>query len=187
MRYISLLFLVLSLTACQTSSSKNYQIPDYEKMADRITDQTAKKIEAKTGLRLCGTGGGMMNHIRMMAMSFNCYSAVDMDKGRELVVYCVNEYLAAINANEEIRPHLIHYPFTPSDVEIRIFIYKPDRKDVPIGDLSVVSQAYGQVVYKVREPFPVVLKRVHEETFEEAVQQIARKQAAYAESFATGS
>ena len=103
-------------------------------------------------------------------MSFDCYNEITMDQGRELLIYCVSEYLSAINSNEKIRPYLIHYPFTPKDVEIRIFIHRPDHRDVPMGALTVVSEMDGQLVYKILQPDPIVLKRIHEEPYEEAVE-----------------
>lgn len=49
----ALLILAL-ICACP---SCNYS-EDYEKIADRITDQTGKKLQRERGLFLIGTGGG---------------------------------------------------------------------------------------------------------------------------------
>ncbi len=168
MRYFFLLVLTL-LYSCYNSPSKSYQLTDYEKMADKITAQTAIKIEKETGLRLCGVGGGAINHIRKLNMSFDYCKEISFEEGRRLLVYCVNEYLSAINSNEEIRSHLIHYPFTPKDLEIKIFIRRPDHREVAFGKLAVVSEVSGKVKYKISQPDPVVLEQIHEETYEEAV------------------
>jgi hypothetical protein len=97
------------LGSCQSGlTTSSYQSADYVKKADVITAQVAKKIQQETGLRPIGTGGGMMDHIRMMALSFAHYGLVNMEEGRELVIYCIQEYLTAINACEEIRDNLIH-------------------------------------------------------------------------------
>lgn len=162
------------LSGCNNFSSE-YEPPEYEKLADRITLKVSDKIEKEKGLHLIGTGGGMMNKIRMMAMSFEYNKEITMEEGRELVIYCVNEYLSAINSNEELRPDLVHYPFTPQDVDIALYICRPDRSDVPMGQLSVVAEREGVVAYKVFEPYPVVIKRIREETFEEAVQLLNQK------------
>ncbi len=168
------LSILLFLSSCNALSSE-YEPPEYEKLADRITLKTSDKIERETGLRLIGTGGGMMNKVRMMAMIFVCYKEINMEEGRELVIYGVNEYLSAINSNEELRPHLVHYPFKPQDVQITLHIRGSDNRGVPIGALSVVEEIEGKVVYKVFEPYPVVIKRIREETFEEAVQLLNEK------------
>ncbi len=172
---IRLCFLILFLSACQNPSS-DYETPEYEKLADRITLITSDKIEKETGLRLIGINGGMMDHIRVMGMSFDCYKNINMEEGRKLVIHCVNEYLSAINSNEALRPHLVHYPFTPQDVEIALYIRGSDNNDVPLGALFVVSERNGKIVYKIREPDPIILKRIYEEPFEEAVKILYQEQ-----------
>lgn len=149
-------------------------------MADKITAQTAMKIEKETGLRLCGVGGGAINHIRKLNMSFNCFREISFDEGRKLLIYCVNEYLSAINANEEVRPYLIHYPFTPNDVEIEIFVRQPDNRDVAFGKLAVVFEVYGKVGYRISQEGPLSLKEAHEETYEEAI-RVLEEQGSIAE------
>ena len=160
-----LLFLIISLV----SSCSNHSIPEHEKVADRITALTAKKIENETGLRLIGTGGGMMHQVRMMGMSFNYFGEMSIEKGRKLLTYCVDEYLSAINSDEQIKTYLTHYPFTCKDIEIRIFVYQSDHTDVPIGELSVVAAYDGCLTYKIRQPGPVILKRIYKETYGEAL------------------
>jgi hypothetical protein len=93
-------------------SSLGYQEKDYEKIADAITEKTAKKLKEQKNLCLVGTGGGMMHDIYGMDMSFDYYQEVDLKTARELIVYAVSEYLLAINSNEEVRPYLHNYPFT---------------------------------------------------------------------------
>jgi|GEM_PF-675653 hypothetical protein len=170
MKIIFLLILCYLSSSCNKSSTQQYEIPNYEKMADKITAQVARRIERETGLRLIGTGGGMMDHVRMMAMSFDQYGEITMEKGRELIIYCIQKYLSAINEDIEIRSYLVHYPFTPKDVEVRIFIYKQDRREVAQGVLSIVNEVGGMVKYKVNEPGTDILKTVHRETYEEAVE-----------------
>jgi hypothetical protein len=170
MRFLYLLFIFLFLGACNNfSPNKAYETPDYEKIADVITARTAQKIESETGLVLSGVGGGMMDQVRMMAMSFDCFGEISMEQGRELVIYCVNEYLSAINANIEIRPYLIHYPFSSKDVQIRIFINSKNGKEVGSGNLSIVTEINGKVSYKIRDPESQRLRIIHEEAYEEAV------------------
>src|ERR1044072_300363 len=88
------------LCGCSSFSSS----PDYEKIADQITEKTAKELQAQKNLYLVGTGGQMMDDIQMMAMSFEYYQEVDLKTARELILYAIHAYLSAINSNTEIRP-----------------------------------------------------------------------------------
>lgn len=157
---------ILLCYSCNTSSL--VQEFDYEKEADAVTAQVAKKIETETGLKLIGTGGGMMGQIHSMALSFACYGDVSMEESRELLVYCVEEYLSAINQNEKIRPYLSHYPFTARGLEITIFIKQKDGREPPMGFLTVVGEINGKNSYKIRQPGYPSMKKVHQEPYEEA-------------------
>lgn len=91
-------------------SSFGYQSPRYVKLAHEITEKTAKELKAQKNLYLIGTGGQMMDDIKMMAMSFNYYQEVNLKTARELTIYAIDEYLSAINNNnKEVRPYL-HEP-----------------------------------------------------------------------------
>jgi hypothetical protein len=167
---------ILILGSCQSGlTTSSHQSPDYVKKAHAITAQVARKIQQETGLRLIGTGGGMMDHIRMMAMSFAQYGVVTMEEGRELVIYCVQEYLAAINGCEEIRDNLAHYPFTPRDIEIAIFIRGPKNEDVPIGEFNAVGIINGILDYNIEQSGFPSMKKIHKETYDEAVKIIQEK------------
>ena len=169
MRFIYLFVFSFILFSCN-----KHQIPEYERIADAITAKTAKKMASERNLQLIGIGGGMMDNVRMMAMSFNYDHELTIEEGRELVVYCVEKYLSAINSNEQIRPYLKNYPFRSENIEIRIFLYKPGHQDVPIGALSVVGAYTGTLAYKTREEESISLKRVHEETYQEALEILAQ-------------
>ena len=172
MKHIYWLLLILFLTACHDSPTNH---PDGQRaihvqIAHAITRKTAQKIESETGLRLIGTGGGMMNHVRLMTMSFSCFGEISVDRARELLLYCASEYLSAINASEEIRPYLIHYPFTLKDIEILIFIRQQDRREVPIGSLAVATLINDMLEYKAEQQEASSFKKIHKETYQEALQ-----------------
>jgi hypothetical protein len=56
---------------------------DYEIIANKITEQTAKKLENQKKLYLIGTGGKMMNDIQAMDMGFDLYYEVDLCTGQK--------------------------------------------------------------------------------------------------------
>ena len=176
MNYI-ILISVLLLSFCHQNPVLASKQSRVDPLADKVTAETAKKIKNETGLHLMGTGGGvnLEGRLRKLNMSFIHYGDLSMEESRELVVYCVEEYLAAINADEKIRPHLSHYPFTPYGVEINIFIRQKDRQKQSIGYISVVSELNGKVSYKTSQPEPELMKKVHAEPYEEAKQLVKQQ------------
>ncbi len=146
-------------------SSLGYQSPRYVKLADAITANTAKKLEEQKKLYLIGTGGGMMHDIQAMHMSFQFFHEVDLEEARELIVYALREYLSDINNNEEVRPYLHNYPFTAKNVEIMIFVYGPDRHELPPERIYCITCIDGILEYYTRSDrdHPIC-----KETYEEA-------------------
>jgi hypothetical protein len=164
-----ILFMFSLLFGCSSFS----QFSDYEKIADEITERTAKELKAEKNLYLVGTGGQMMDDIQMMAMSFYYYQEVDLKAARELIVYVINKYLLAINSNKEIRPSLHEYPFTAKNVEIRIWVFEPNGSNPPLDKIHYISAIDGSLAYYLDLPETYSRQVICEETYEKALQEIS--------------
>ena len=113
-------------------------------------------------------------------MDFHFYRPLAIEAFRSLLLYAVEEYLAAINGNEEVRPYLHNYPFTPNNVEITIFLRNRDGSFLPPGEINTATARRREFIYSARDVEAAQQgkyrsKDVHVETFEEAV-QICRRQ-----------
>jgi hypothetical protein len=150
-----------------------YQSPRYVKLAHEITEKVAKELKAQKNLYLIGTGGRMMDDIQMMAMSFNYYQEVNLEQARKLLIYVINEYISDINNDQDVRPYLHEYPFTSKNVEIRIFIYGPDRRKLPPEKIGYISSIDGVLEYYTRADDDHPICR---ETYAEALSEIAFSQ-----------
>lgn len=148
------------------------KIEDYEKIADVITAKIAKELRVEKGLRLIGTGGRMMDDIKMMNMGFEFFSPLDITKSRELLLSIIKKYLIAINNNEKIRPYLHEYPFTAKNIEIDIWIRNPDGSSVSLDMIYYISAINGILYYYIDDPEKYSRKTVHQETYEEALKII---------------
>jgi hypothetical protein len=160
--------LIISFFTLSCSDHKN-QTVNYEKIADKITIETAKNLKEEKNLFLIGIGGRMMHDIQMMGMSFNYYQKVDLSSARKLLVEAVETYLSNINNNQNIKPFLHEYPFTAKNVEVRIFIYEPDRSELPPEDIYRISSRNGILRYynRLDRDNPIC-----KQTFEEASKKI---------------
>ena len=161
---------ILALFSCSfaCSSSKDQSLSKEsllkkKKIADTITEKTAEKLKEQKNLYLVTTGRVTKDDIRMMLMGFHLYQEVDLKEARELLIYAVNEYLLDINNNEEVRPCLHEYPFTAKNVEIRIWIYKPDSIKI-----SYISAIDGILTFDLPETRQTICK----ESYEEALQTV---------------
>lgn len=164
---------VLLIVAFSFSCNKHNYLPSSKEiLADEILKNSAIKLRKEKDLRLIGTGGGMMNEVRMLALSFFYYGEVDVKKGRCLLISAVNELVDEVNADERIRPYLVQYPFKPENIEIRIFLRKLDGSELDSGKLHVLVAINNILEYEIRDPATDRLKTVYEETYEVALTKL---------------
>jgi len=154
-----------------TYSCSSHKSPIYVEIAHSITARTATKLKYQKDLHLIGTGGAMMDHIKMMAMSFRYYHEVDIDRGRKLLLDALHTYLDAVNSNEEVRPYLANYPFEPKNIEINIFISEPDGHSVSSGKITVMGAINGVLDYDIRNAETGRLQEVYRESYDQALQK----------------
>jgi len=142
-------------------------------LANDLRKQVAAQLKTDKELYPCGSGGQMMDEIKMLALSFNYYKDIDIPEARKLLVESVNTFTQTINNEKRIHPYLNNYPFTPKNIELRIFIYKKGTVDINPGHLSIVSIIGGNLRYKMNDPenkFSLIT--IHSESYEEAVRQL---------------
>lgn len=173
MKFFSLLILLLFFCGCGTAPT--YTSSEKERLCNEVTKIAIKKICSESKLIPCGTGGGALNQIRMLAISFNYYQDVNIAEGRKLLIQTVETFLSIINADERIRPYLIKYPFDPENIEIRIFIFNKDGSSIGSDRLCVIGIIDGILDYQIHTPDGLWLERVHEETYEEALEKLKER------------
>jgi hypothetical protein len=143
-----------------------------ERVSDEILNKVIFDMQKKYDLYACGTGGEMMDEIRMLAISFFYYHPIDIDEGRQLLISAIQHLVDEVNNNPEIRPYLANYPFQAKNIEIRVFICNPDGSNINPGMLSVVSSINGVLKYKIDKPGGRGFITVHQETYEEALEAL---------------
>ncbi len=158
------LLLVFAVSACGLGAPSDVRI------VNKIRVATATKLRNEKDLCLIGTGAQMMYEIEMLAMSFNYYKEVDIGYARELVVYATETYLDAINSNKKIKPYLADDPFTARNIQIMLFVYGPDRRELPPEKLGYILVSRGKIRYydrsiDYRNP-------IYQETYEEALSKV---------------
>ncbi len=147
-----------------------------EIIAKKITDDVAKKLLAEHNLHLIGTGAQMMNEIEMLGVSFDYFNELDISTGRRLLVHCLQAYLQEINENKEIRKYLKNYPFTVNNIELRIWIKKPDGSQINKEKPSYLSAINGKLYYNFDDPKSYSRTILHQESFGEALKAMHNPQ-----------
>ena len=168
-RLLGLLVLVL-LTGCDIELPYAYQ-PDLKShYASEIRNRVAVQLRDDMQLYPCGTGGGCMYNIRMLALSCDYYKEIDIEEARKLLVQAGILFLKTANENEKARPYLANYPFAVKNIELRFFIAKKNG-EYSRDKLSVISLVDGILRYKISPSLPELIT-IYEETFAEAAEKL---------------
>lgn len=167
MRIIFLLFFVFSICSC---GRRNFYVSSEKQLLiNEIRGNVAVQLKEKYDLYPGGFGGQAMDQVEMLALAFDYYQPLEIEDARELLIAAVQEFLSAVNADERIRPYLANYPFEAGNVEIAIYVHKPDFSDFGPDKLCVIAAERGNLEYKIPgKPFS---KTIHEETYKEVMKK----------------
>lgn len=167
---IVLLILLGFLCGCQVPelSEENEQAQKRERIENKISRKIAIKLKQEKGLIPCGSGGRSVDNVEMLALSFDYRKPLTLEEGRDLLVFSENEFINAVNAEEQIRPYLSNYPFGPKNIQIRIFVQDAKGYKLSSSFVDVLSCVKGICRYKKMNGEGNGLITVYQETFAEA-------------------
>jgi len=86
------------------------EIPEPDRIALQIINETARSLEKKYKMHACGFG--MRERFKYLSISFQVNRPIEVDEARNLLIESVEELIENINSSKEIRPYLKEYPFT---------------------------------------------------------------------------
>lgn len=169
--------LTLGLFGCAlTTNPKNiYNLSKKEDVVNEILANTAACLKKDKNLIPFGSGGQMMQEVKMLELAFIYNKPITIEEGRKLLVYAVETFVSMINSDERIRPYLYSYPFEPKNVEVTIVIKNTNCSSVPPGKFCLVTQIKGDVTYYADGNKYDPLKVLHKETFTEAQNTVNEK------------
>lgn len=171
MKITGKIILVISIAILAMSFSF-FRKKDYSDLASEIRNKTGKALAKKHRMDVIAVGGGMMDNVYNIALSFQIYRIINQDEARYIIVDCVEELLKAFNENEAIRPHLANFPFVPSNLDLSIFVWDSTRGDVYYPNFCVVGvdsedfvsfkweNQQGQRLKPIMEPYQEALLKV---------------------------
>lgn len=144
----------------------------------QITSDYVQIIAKKEQLFVYGTGGSFFGGpnkdlIRQFRLAFRSKRLVDLSEARAITVHCVEQLCSMVNANEEIRPFLEHYPYPPQGVDL-ILVFQPFNESDPYSEKVYISAAYfteGKLSYMQYAGENKWDTLVLQETYEEALER----------------
>jgi len=114
-------------------------------------------------------GGKGKDPIKLLHFGFLYFNEIEIEEARELIITAGNQFLNEINANEQIRPYLANFPFKLENIQVEIFLKRPDKSEIGFEKLHVITMKDGEVRYKIRSAETKRLTTTYKETYEEAM------------------
>lgn len=161
-----LLLLNLFITTGCYSASKHVQL------ANNITSPFCKQLQKTHHLYLIGSGGGMMDNVESISLTFVSHQKVNVEQGRKILVDVSETLLNRINAYPQIKPHLNNFPFTANNLDISILFETPSGEFLRGEYLASLSVDEGRVIYAKYDPLNKKLFTVYRETYIQALEII---------------
>ena len=143
-------------------------IPEHCRQARRVTHAFITDMCKKHGLVYAVRGGCFIDDVKEISVSFDKADKSDIPESRILLVNCVEEFLRRINADEDVRPFLVQYPFTNENVNISIGFIEP-KEDADLQNIVHAFNVKGEAVYSIYDKPHDRYKPTFEEPYEEAL------------------
>ncbi|QVL57784.1 MAG: hypothetical protein KFB93_01535 [Simkaniaceae bacterium] len=139
-----------------------------ELLVNKVSREIADELSNRHKIYFSGSGGDINEKIKKLSLSFNCFRELKLEEARGLLINCAEMYLKEINSNNELKEYLHARPFTAKDIELTIYIFNADGRNLDIDHLCVAGTVYGEVQYK-KWKSEYSMEKILVESFEEAV------------------
>ena len=136
-----------------------------------LQNKYAKELQ-NSGLQVYCKWGALMNDVEQIGLSSHLKKNADIKTARRLFVKYAQPFLEMINADRNLRPYLHNYPATIKELDFSIS-FEIDRSKNLSSQVSSVFSGYGEICY-----YAPNIKKIHSETYEEALKIIEEEQQA---------
>ena len=144
---IILSYVFLMGVGMDTFSAKIFPESEKDKISDVVLFDVAKNLKSKFNLYPIGSGGKMLDEIKLLSLSFEYIDTLNIEEIRNLFISCAEIFIKTINENKKIRQFLFEYPVTIKNVELTIFFVTKEGNSVLPPSIAVVSNKDNKISY----------------------------------------
>lgn len=140
------LLLIFLLLNCSLAFAKK-KTPERILYANQITREFIREMEQKYDCECIGSGGVMPKQVEDIRVEFALYHRATIEEARALEVLAVERLTEMVNADENIRPHLLEFPFPSYRAEVAFSFCAPYGGQFADGNLNYVFQTRGNLCF----------------------------------------
>lgn len=164
-KYKALTFLAILLVSF-SSIIFSVEKQDYVKLADKHIAQFGKEMRTSYNLQLAGSGGAMMQDIKIFNFFFETEKSCDLINAQSLAINMIEKFLNQVNSDPKIRIFLHDYPITGKNVYIGVNIINKSTTSSSIDLISIkdgVVRLYNKNSKEAlfRKPYQDIKRDLH--------------------------
>jgi hypothetical protein len=143
---IILILIALMTISFSMEPKMDQGLPEDDKMLYGFINREGKSLGLKYHMRQSAIGIGGMDKVWLMSLAFDRYGEpLTEDEARKLIISCVDDFLEAVNKDENLKPFLKNYPFTAKNLELTIFNYDKDHVLHYFPSIAIVTNSKGKI------------------------------------------
>ncbi len=139
-----------------------------EKLVNKTLNDSAIFLKNKFNIRPCGEGASMPGGpIRNLSLCFTVTGPLPKEQLKKILIDCAQHLMQQVNENKDIQPFLEHAPFTIKDIQIILYVYDKDRRDLydPLITTAQISDSIFS--FRTNEKGRLSFKNCYDEPYQE--------------------
>jgi hypothetical protein len=143
---VFLILIALMTISFSMEPKMDQDLPDDDKMLYGFINREGKRLGVKYHMRQSATGIGGMDKVWLMSLAFDRYGEpLTENEARKLIISCVDDFLEAVNKDEELKPYLKNYPLTAKNLELTIYNYDKNQVLHYFPYIAIVADSRGKI------------------------------------------
>jgi uncharacterized protein YqgQ len=149
---IILIFIGLLLISFSMKHKMNLEMSEHGKVLYKFVAKTGDKLAKKYGSPFGIGGGAKKDGIWLMALSFQRHGdPLNEEQSRKLIINCINDFLDAVNNDEQLKPFLKEYPFTVKNLDLTIYNYDKNQILYRFPYIAIVTNIEDKIGFFTKD------------------------------------
>jgi hypothetical protein len=165
------LFLLILIQGICLTGNSDMREQGYA-VSNEFIQSFINEMDLKYGLYCTGQGGQANEKIEKIALTLETQRRATIEEAREIYINSLERCYELINADQQIRPYLISFPFPKENLDISISFSPEGSRFYSDGTITQVFEAKGKILYFVKSIFDECLNKNFAEPYEEALQTV---------------
>jgi hypothetical protein len=149
---IFLILLALMTISFSMEPKMDQGLPEDDKMLYGFINREGKSLGLKYHMGQSAIGIGGMDKVWLISLAFDRHGEpLTENEARKLIISCVDDFLEAVNKDENLKPFLKNYPFSAKNLELTIYNYGKNQILHYFPYIAIVTNSEGKIGFLTKD------------------------------------